>query len=184
VNDKPDMYRAARVERTNERARRIRDLLLSASAQNTNLTTEQLSDLPNHPRAAFRALKAAYMQQFYDNLKRAHDDRLEQEKNASSEKPYGERKSPAEAEQAKRAAAARVLYDNVEAARRVVGTRIFDSFLEYEIAQFDALVDNTLTFVRVVPVHSVRTTDLDGEGQALSGGLLTKNPDRLWRSDT
>jgi hypothetical protein len=45
-------------------------------------------------------------------------------------------------------------------------------------------VDNTLTFVRVVPVRSVRTADLDGEGQALSGGLLTKDPDRLWRSDT
>ena len=72
----------------------------------------------------------------------------------------------------------------MHSANDLVGRGIFESFLDYEITQFDALVDNTLTFVRVVPVRSVRSPDLDADGAAVSGGLISRDPDRLWRSDT
>jgi hypothetical protein len=72
----------------------------------------------------------------------------------------------------------------------VRGSGIFATFLHFETSQFDQLVDNTLTFVRVTPVRPIgsdlNASDAFGvtDSQAVSGGLLSRDPERIWRSDT
>ena len=66
----------------------------------------------------------------------------------------------------------------------MTGGGIFDSLMAYEVDQFDKLIENTLTFVRVSPVRALASFNDPTESSAVSGGLLSKDPDRLWRSDT
>ena len=119
---------------------------------------------------------------FQEDVSDAHDQRVKAEADQANHLAPLDGESPKEAEQEARAAAAKSLFERIERAHETVGHGIFDSFLSYEIQQFDALVDNTLTFVRVAPVRTNSGTDIDGE--AVSGALLSKNPERLWHSDT
>lgn len=99
-------------------------------------------------------------------------------------------KTPAEMEQDDRARAAARLWDSMRSLQEVVGQGIFQTFLTYETGQFDRLVENTLTLVRVTPVRTASRRDFGGglgdvaEGQALSVGLLSRDAERFWRSDT
>src|SRR5438874_7256748 len=87
----------------------------------------------------------------------------------------GNARSPAEQEQTDRARAASQLLDSVTNARSVAGRGIFDAFLAYEIDQFDQLVENTLTFIRVSPIRTSGSSSDNSSGAAVSGGLLSKN---------
>lgn len=78
-----------------------------------------------------------------------------------------------------RAEAAEQLARSVRRAQGLAGRGIFDEFLRYEITQFDALVDNTLVMLRLASPRA----PIEG-GVVASGGLLSKNPESLWRSDT
>jgi hypothetical protein len=163
----------------------LESLLRAASVYDDSLAP-RIDTLSHQPAAAYRALKKAYRARFDEAVKKAREDRLAAEKDAASRTTSAPGvKTPAEAEQDARAIAASRLLENVRTAHEAAGLGIFDTFLTYEIAQFDQLVENTLTFVRVSPVRTSSSAIGDGiEGSAVSGGLLSKNPDRLWRSDT
>ncbi len=90
----------------------------------------------------------------------------------------------AKTEQEDKATAARTLYSRMQRVKETVGQGIFDTFLSYEIREFDSLVDNTLAFVRISPIRSSNAGESDLEGSAISGGLLSKDPKRLYQSDT
>ena len=181
--DKPDVYRGAREQQLDSRRSSLETMLELESGPHPELTTERIADLRDHPNAAFRELKSIYEQEFQDDVKEAHSRRLNAEQERSSGVAFARgAATPREQENNDRAAAARRLFNRVQSAKLAVGRGVFDAFLEYEIREFDALVDNTLTFVRVAPVQT--TSQVDIEGSAVSGGLLSKKPERLWRSDT
>lgn len=179
----------ARADVVRRRSDRLESLLRTAARFDAQgLTAERILLLREDPAAAYKALKRAYRMHFDEEIKA-----IAQRRTAEEEQPIDpglriliDRKTPAEQEQDQRAAAARRLLSDINDAHAAAGYGIFDSFLRYEIAQFDRLVENTLTFVRVSPVRP-SSSEFAGdvpEGSALSGGLLSKNPDRLWRSDT
>jgi hypothetical protein len=177
--EKPEVYKRLRIERNRAIEPALREKLMFAHEKDDGYTDDQIKELPKNPRAAFRALRTMYQREFHTKLISLRNDRTEQEKLRKENKSPDEGKSPAEIEQEERAKAARRLYTNVRDAKAAVGTGIFESFLDYELSQFDALVETTLTFVRVVPMRTI-----DGEGQALSGGLVSTSPERMWRSYT
>jgi hypothetical protein len=179
----------SRSEVLRRRTDRLDSLLRDISRNDDTLTPERIAILREDPAAAFRAIKGGYRARFESDLRNIAERRKRDEEQAkdSSLRILVDRTTPAEREQRDRAEAARRLLTDVTDAREAAGQGIFDTFLHYEIAQFDRLVENTLTFVRVSPVRSSSTSDFGGdtpEGSALSGGLLSKNPDRIWRSDT
>jgi hypothetical protein len=186
-SDTAEQYRLLRQEQLISRTSALEEALQFAAPNDKNITLEEMDALKRSPRAALRALKHAYEARFQSDVADAHDRRIKAEEEQKDHLVPLDGQSPAEAEQEERAAAAKMLFNSVERAKDSVGRGIFDSFLSFEIRQFDALVDNTLTFVRVAPV---RTSTVGGEGgaeiegEAVSGGLLSKNPDRLWQSDT
>jgi hypothetical protein len=181
--DSAEQYRLRRQEQLSSRTADLDEALQLAASHDRSITLEQLDALKHNPRAAYRALKQAFEARFHEDVSEAHDTRLKaQADEANHVSPLGGQ-SPAEAEQETRAAAAKSLFERVERAKEMVGHGIFDSFLSYEIRQFDALVDNTLSFVRVSPVRA-SSSGAEIEGEAVSGALLSKNPQRLWQSDT
>ena len=144
--------------------------------------------LGTSPRAAYSQIKAQAIAQFHERIGTIHILRLQDEQTRASSKAAGMKidydSEPAEHEQQERRAAARALAQLREESRDAAGRGIFDTLMKYEIKQFDALLDNTLSFVRVTPVQTAqRTADLEGIS-TISGGLVSKNPDRLFRSDT
>ncbi len=182
TTQKPEQYRAARGDALEQRRSYLRGSLISESSAHPELTTERIGDLVDSPRSAYRALKKIYEQKFHESIDRAHADRLDEEKNRPAGITFESSVSPAEEENLSRASAADNLFTQVRHLKSNVGQGVFDAFMEYEIREFDALVDNTLTFVRVSPVRSGSQVDI--EGSAVSGGLLSKTPGRLWQSDT
>ncbi len=168
------------------RSERLNSLLSDAQLYDHSLTDDRVKQLEENPAAAFRALKAAYRAHFSDEVARFHDRRIAQEKVGDDPtlRFVRDSKTPAETEQDDRRDTAAGLLRDVQAAREVTGRGVFDSLLEYEIDQFDKLIENTLTFVRVSPVRTANGFGDPPEGSAVSGGLLSKDPDRLWRSDT
>ena len=146
----------------------------------TAFTPEQLEALKNSPRAAYRAIKAAYIQQYHKEIENIALRRQTAEKDWASN-PYVTSYSttPAQNEQEDRQTAARRLYTNVKRAQSTVGTGIFDAFITREINLFDALVHNTLTVLRLVPA-----TQRPVDGLALSSSLLTRDAESLNDSDT
>jgi len=151
-------YRQQRAERRDGRRGELEDLLQKAAADaSLNLDTETIRGLCTAPRAAERVLRQAYIRQFQADTVGA---------------TIAQRSDDAARLQRRML----VLHDTV-------GHGIFDSLMDYEIRQFDALIENTLTFVRVSPIHGPANPGGD-ENQAISGGLFSKNPARLFRSDT
>ena len=123
----------------------------------SNLDQGRIDALKDHPSAAGRVLTRAYIAKF--------------QKDAADETPD------------QRADDAARLKAKMLSLQDTVGHGIFDAFMTYEIRQFDALIENTLTFVRISPIHGAAAGS-NGENQTLSGGLFSKNPERLWRNDT
>ena len=62
------------------RSERLGGLLSDATLYDRSLTDERISQLQNHPAAAFRALKAAYRAHFDEEVARFHDRRITEEK--------------------------------------------------------------------------------------------------------
>jgi hypothetical protein len=167
------------------------EMLRRASIQDKDLPADQAAYAADDPRAAYRLLRASYERRFHAEVETAHASRLESEKSAPDLHLPPGTPTPAEREQQERADAANRLMGNIRSARAVTGTGIFDAFLAYELKQFDLLIDNTLSFVRVSPVRpdadaggDIGARAADPDAAAVSGSLFSKNPDRLWRSDT
>ncbi len=159
--------------------------------QETDLSSDQRDAMKDHPRRAYTVLRKAYEAEFQKSVKDAADYRASDEKESasSSTPPRQDRPSPAQAEQDHRRSAAKELSDNMLRLRDTTGTGIFDSFLQYETTQFDHLVDNTLTLVRISPVvanpQSAENTAAGNiQENTLSGSLITRDSEHWWRSDT
>ncbi|HUO06698.1 MAG TPA: hypothetical protein VM008_00030 [Phycisphaerae bacterium] len=179
--EKSDAYRSLRDQQIEARRSSLETMLELESGQHPELTTERIDQLRNSPRAAYRELKRIYEREFLDDLNEAHERRVHAEEDRSGNPALPGIATPREDETDARAAASRRLFNRVNSLKLAAGSGIFASVFDYEIREFDALVDNTLTFVRVSPV---RTNSVDIEGSAVSGGLLSKNPERIWQSDT
>ncbi len=180
----PDQYAQWREESLNARTSNLESHLQLAASHDKEMTLERIDYLKNKPAQAYRALKQNFESRFYADVADAHEGRIKAEEDRRNNLFVSDTETPAEIERRERAAAAKTLYERVQRAKETVGAGIFDAFLGYEIGQFDALVNNTLGFVRITPM---RTTNLSGseiEGAAVSGGLLSKDPARLWQSDT
>jgi hypothetical protein len=139
------------------------------------------------PAATYAELKESYKKDFAAAVETAHQRRLAAEAASAAPDPFVHinafLRAPAEIEQQSRRAAADDLLRKMDHLNTLRGQGIFQTFLKFEIDQFDRMVDNTLTFVRVTPVSASYGTAFI-PGQAVSGGLLARDPDRLWRSDT
>jgi hypothetical protein len=150
-----------------------------------------LSALKNSPRRAYSVLKSQILKRYYTQLDELRKSREEMERiRSATSQPGGfnvfggELRTPKEIEQEGRVQAARRVQSQMIELKKTVGSGIFDSFLEYEIGQFNALVNNTLTAVRFSPLRSTSASDGDLDAAALSNGIITSTPNRLWRSDT
>jgi hypothetical protein len=149
-------YLQQRDEKKDDQKREFDSRLADAVRDsNLSLTTQETDSLRDNPRSAERVLRHAYIEQF--------------QKATAGETPK------------ERADEAERLKGKMFALEDTVGSGIFDSFMTYEIRQFDSLIENTLTFVRISPMHTGAGGD---QNQAISGGLFSNNPDRIWRSDT
>lgn len=153
--------------------------------QYTSLEYDQRDKVSADPAQARKALKDAYYKQFDDAQQAALKERQAEESqiknlSAGTHLSYA---AAAETYRARQASASGALLNQMQDLRDTVGHGIFDTFLQYETLQFDRLVENTLTFVRVAPVRSVDVNS-SIEGQAVSGALLSRDAASLWRSDT
>jgi hypothetical protein len=179
----PEGFKALRARRLEARQESLDRLLANLD----NITVPERANLKTSPAKAYGAIKANFRQQFAEALDLAARQRTSEEALGGSRLPNAP--TPAENEQANRAAAANRLMGNIRNLNDIYGRGIFETFLKYETDQFDHLVDNTLTFVRITPVRPApgAAPDLSGaasEDQAVSAGLFSRDPDRLWRSDT
>jgi hypothetical protein len=153
----------------------------------TNSLANRNTFFKGNPAATYAEFKASYKKEFEDAVEAAQQRRLKAEAAATSADPFTHInvsvRTPAEIEQESRQVAADTLMRKMGQLNDVWGKGIFQTFLKYETDQFDGMVDNTLTFVRVTPV-AAPYGNAGIPGQAVSGGLLSRDPDRLWRSDT
>lgn len=186
-----DEFGRLREVRLSSQRQSLQEMLRRAAIQDKEMPLDQVSAAAEDPRAAYRLLRASYERRFHAEVDTAHASRVEAEKGTPDLRLPAGTPTPAEREQQERADAANRLMGNIHSARAVTGTGIFDAFLAYELRQFDLLIDNTLSFVRVSPVRpdveaggEVGARSADPDAAAVSGSLFSKNPDRLWRSDT
>jgi len=171
--ERPEVFRQ---ERDDQIDRRHSDLRLSLSIADDSLTDADLRYYSDHPRAAYGKLRSIYVNEFHASVKHAAADRAAIERERSAGRPtfaLPSEKTPYEIEMESRADASKRLLSRMESAQATTGRGIFAGLMAYELKQFDFLVQNTLTFVRVSP-----------EENAVSSGLLSTNPDRFYRSDT
>jgi hypothetical protein len=190
---KPEAFARARDDQLRQRVANLESALSLESMNDTALTSDQIARAKDDPRAMYRLLKESYERRFHQEVLDAHKQRqaheLLEDGAGRGGLPPGT-PTPAELEQQERAAAAGRLYSSITNARATAGRGIFDAFLAYELRQFDLLIANTLSFVRVAPVR----TDVvagesgvnapPGDAAAVSGSLFTTSGDRLWGSDT
>ena len=112
---------------------------------------------PSLPGAAYRRLRGFYIAEFHKTLTRLTQDRKDEETmNQHSSWAGTETRTPAEMERRGREAAAKSLQFSVEKARDAAGRGIFEAFLDYQLKEFDALVDNTM--------NSAHRADADAAG--------------------
>ena len=191
ATEQPQMYDAQRASHLRIRTDQLDRML----ANDLDVDTARREQLRNDPAGAYKTLKAYYRKQFEATVDAAQARRVEAQRQLAGGTPpalFGISTSPAQLEQDDRARAAERLLNSMRSLQEVTGQGIFQSFMKYEISQFDQLVENTLTLVRVAPVRSASGGDFRApfsagnviEGQAVSGGLVSRDPDRLWRSDT
>ena len=183
-NDRPEVFRDQRAQQVDSRNMSIYTLLLRANSNGTTPMAEGIKDLQDHPRAAYRAIKRDYLKGYSDELAEIRKHRQEMETLRSAFTQPAEAHSPAEDETEARARAAKRIQDRMTDLHKTIGAGIFASFLEYEVHQFDALVRNTLTLVRIEPIRPTSGLDADLDSSAVSVGLLSRAPERFWHSDT
>jgi hypothetical protein len=185
-NRSAEEFRTWRNNQVSVQKSNLDDLLDRAASFDSTLTYDRRQELREHPTAAFGALKAAYHLRFSNEVEVLQKNRGDAEKIVTDLHSGKLDQTPAEIEQAGRKASSERLFDSVQKAHAAAGSGIFDTFLMFELDEFDKLVENTLAFVRIAPIHTNSRSlaeSLDA-GSALSGGLLSKDPDRIWRSDT
>ena len=191
ATEKPRLYDSLRATYLRNRTDQLDRML----ANDLEVDTAQREQLRNDPAAAYKTLKAYYRHQFELAVEAAKARRVEAQRQLAGGTPpalFGISTSPAQLEQDDRARAAERLLGSMRSLQEVTGQGIFQSFMKFEIGQFDQLVENTLSLVRITPVRSASSSDYRGpfvagnviEGQAVSAGLVSRDPDRLWRSDT
>jgi hypothetical protein len=163
VSDSPEAYRARRATNLKER-----DIYFRGD-----------------PSAVYAELKTAYRQDFAKALDAAHQQHLAAEAALAHLDPSIRVAvppvSPEDVERNARKAAADALLQRMEQLNDIRGQGIFQTFIAYETAQFNRLVDNTLVFARIAPAAP---NGMGSPGQAILGGLFSRDPDQALRSDT
>jgi len=183
---KAEQFKMYREQKLENRETQLKRKLSIASVEPPNVVIqpEEADALARRPRAAMAKLTEFYTQIFRRALENAADYRHRAE---TTNQPLGAgSQTPAESEARMRQNAAEALLQNINGARRDIGGGIFESFMTYELKQADGLVSNTLTFVRVSPARRDVDT-LSGpaaDENAVTGGFISTEPDRLWKSDT
>ena len=162
VSDSPEAYRALRVTNLQERDTYFR----------------------GHPSAVYAEQKASYQRDFTAALEAARRQR-ELAETALSKLDASihlavPAPSPADVERGARQAAADVLLQKMDQLNNVRGKGIFEAFFNYEIDQFNRMVDNTLAFARLSPAPA----GSGAPGRQTAGGLLARDPDHVLGSDT
>lgn len=185
--DRAEVFRDQRSRQIESRKSAIYSMLLLSNGSDNVPTAGRIQELQDHPRAAYREIKNMildkYQKELADLRKRRQSDEMARAAVAASPTE----RSPAEDEAEGRAIAARRVQSQVNDLKKTIGKGIFASFIDYEMRQFEALVGNTLTLVRLAPVRPTLGAggmDFDTETSAVSTGIVATTPDRFWRSDT
>jgi hypothetical protein len=177
-------YADQRVRRLESRKDALEQLL---RAEEGAISSKDRDSLKESPRAAYRTLANVYRDQFFKAVDSAAQMRAQTEKNppdSTSQHSLFPVKTPAELERNERQAAAKTLLDKMTVLRKTVGFGIFDTFLAFESAQFNELVQDTLSLIRITPVRGAGAASDDANQAAISSGLVSVDSSRLWRSDT
>jgi hypothetical protein len=163
VSDSPEAYRALRATNLKERDTYFR----------------------GRPSDVYAEFKNAYRQDFAKALEAARQQRLAAEAALthldSSIRVAAPPVSPEDLERNARKAAAETLAQKMEQLDNIRGRGIFETFIAYETSEFNRLVDNTLVFARIAPAAP---NAMGVPGQAILGGLFSRDPDQVLRSDT
>ncbi|HEY4328515.1 MAG TPA: hypothetical protein VGN88_02170, partial [Phycisphaerae bacterium] len=133
--------------------------LLGLLAADNELSLDERVQLKADPAQAIAILKKYYKDQF--------------EKDIAS----------TTSQEARRRAAAKLM-DNMTKLQQVSGQGIFQTFMIFEIDEFNQLVDNTLSVIRVSPARPVASSDGTPSGESLGQGIVSRESGGLWRSDT
>jgi len=178
-----DEFAAQRAQKNELRS----DFLELHLASDAALSTDQATAMKSHPREAYRALRTAYEKKFHDDVTQAAKDRQEVEKLQSTRSTdhaiTTDSPTPAQQEQLARQSASNDLARSMHSLHDITGHGIFDTFLAYETTEFDRLMGNTLSLIRIAPAPA--PTDISAaQEQTVSGTLFTRNAANWYRSDT
>jgi hypothetical protein len=170
---KPSEYARLRNSKTLDQTDQLKyQLMRLAPDQDVDVVSKS-------PDAAFNAIKAAAIKRFHDRVDEINKTPRTDGFNSPDE--------PTAGEQARldRATAAKALQSDIMEAKAVAGQGIFDSLMAFELDESDALVDNTLMAVRLMPVRSGRNADVGGgDPPGVGLGLFSRSSDRIFGSDT
>ena len=141
--------------------------------------------LKDSPRRRLSPPAKVYRDQFDKAIKSAADARIHRGENRAQclgpARHHPRLKTPAENQRSARQAAAISLLDKMNKLRQTVGFGIFDSLLSYESAQFDQLVQNTLS---LRPRHARPPAGAEAAEAAIYRRADLHRSQHLWRSDT
>jgi len=184
-----EAYKRAREEQNDNRWYTILSRILTATQPDKALTKEEMDALKNSPRKSYRYLKGVYAEKYAKDLEelRKRREEAEQLRSAlaeSARSATGRSRSPKEIEAEAQERLAAQLHREMNRLRDTVGHGVFDEFMVYEIQQFNGLVSNTLTAVRISPVRASSGGELPVDGGAISNGVVSSEAGRLYRSDT
>ncbi|MEI8197967.1 MAG: hypothetical protein WCI73_18900, partial [Phycisphaerae bacterium] len=183
-----ETFRQLRTMRLEQRQSELTSLLTSASdSAPQRLTFTDAGELAHSPRAAYRTLRRLYELEFSKALDTAAEQRKTDETfRARGGSSFGaDNVPPAEVERLDRIRAAKALQGHMTNARQAVGKGIMESFLAYELRQFDALVDNTLSLIRVGQIRPSAPGDIDMlNDNNITAGIVSRKSERLFKSDT
>ncbi len=180
-NDKSDSYSEQRHQKLETRRFWLADRLRATSPGAA--LPDEIDRLAESPRSARRTIQSNLMAQYAKDLQEISKTRAEDETVRQGLPPIPGVRTPAEIENERRVRKAAKLLDDMSELKRVTGTGIFDAFLQYEVKQFDALVVNTLSLVRIAPVKP-SSADIDLDTTVLSVGAFSSDSNHLWKSDT
>lgn len=183
-----ETFRQLRTMRLEQQQSELTSLLTSASdAAPQRLTFTEAGAMAHSPRASYRTLRRLYGLEFTKALETAAEQRKTDETfRARGGSSFGsDNAAPAEVERLDRQRAAKTLQSHMTNVRQVAGKGVMEAFLAYELRQFDALVDNTLSLVRVGQIRPSAQGDLDMvNDNTITAGIVSRKSERLFKSDT
>jgi hypothetical protein len=185
--DRAEVFREQRGRQIDSRKSAIYSMILLSAGAEKSPSAEHIKELQEHPRAAYREIKNLFLEKYAKELADIRKSRESAEALRAAVGPMPGDRTPADDEIEARVAAAKHVQADITNLRKTIGTGIFASFLDYELRQFDALVTNTLSLVRISPVRSTLGTgamDFDSDASTVSAGIVSTSPERFWRSDT